>query len=177
MFGLRDLIGEDSINAALRDFRNEYAFKNQPPFAGANDLYRYLWKHTPDSLHYFLTDTWQKITLYDNKITSVKSIPTGNKDEYKVTLEVEAKKVWVDDKGNDIVADKMNDYIDIGVFTDGANNKEGRWETKPVYLQKYKLTAGQHTITVIVKGKPFNAGIDPYAKLIDREPNDNMKRF
>ena len=177
LYGLRDLIGEDSMNAALRDFKNAYAFKSQPPFAGTNDLYRYLQKHVPDSLQYFLTDTWQKITLYDNKMTSLSAVPTGNKDEYKVTLSVDAKKVWVDDKGNDIIAKNMNDYIDIGIFGAPTTNKEGRSETTPLFLQKYKLTAGQHTITVVVKGKPVYAGIDPYAKLIDRQPNDNTKEF
>jgi len=176
LYALRDLIGEDSMNAALRDF-NAYAFKSQPPFAGTNDLYRYLQKHVPDSLQYFLTDTWQKITLYDNKMTSLSAVSTGNKNEYKVTLSVEAKKIWMDDKDNEIIAKNMNDYIDIGIFGANTTNKEGRSEANPLYLHKYKLTAGQHTITVIVKGKPVNAGIDPYAILIDRQPNDNMKRF
>ncbi len=177
LYGLRDLIGEDSMNAALREFKNAYAFKSQPPFAGTNDLYRYLQKHVPDSLQYFLTDTWQKITLYDNKITSLSAVPAGNKDEYKVTLSVEAKKVWEDDKHNEIIANNMSDYIDIGIFGASTTNKEGRSETNPLYLHKYKLTAGQHTITVVVKGKPVRAGIDPYAKLIDRQPNDNIKEF
>jgi ABC-2 type transport system permease protein len=175
LYGLRDLIGEDSINSALREFKTAYAFKNTPPFAGANDLYRYLQKHVPDSLQYYLTDTWQKITLYDNKVTDVKAIPTGNKDEYRVTLKVDVSKVWIDDKGNDIPAKNMDDYIDIGVFAANTNNKEGRSQVNPLYFKKHKLAYGQHTISVIVKGKPINAGIDPYAKLIDRQPNDNMK--
>jgi hypothetical protein len=165
------------MNAALRDFKNAYAFKSQPPFAGANDLYRYLQKQVPDSLQYFLTDTWQKITLYDNKIAGISAAPTGSKDEYRVTLSFEANKVWIDDKGNEIIAKNMNDYIDIGIFGANTINKEGRTETNPLYLQRCKLTAGQHTITIIVKGKPVYAGIDPYAKLIDREPNDNTKAF
>ncbi len=175
LYGLRDLIGEGSINSALRDFKNAYAFKTKPPYAGANDLYRYLQKHVPDSLQYYLTDTWQKITLYDNKVTEAKAMPTGNKGEYKVTLKVDVAKVWIDNKGNDIPAKNMNDYIDIGVFAAKSNNKDGRSQTNPLYLKKYKLTDGQHTISVIVKGKPVNVGIDPYAKLIDRQPNDNMK--
>ena len=47
--------------------------------------------------------------------------------------------------------------------------------TNPLHLKKYKLGMGSHTIEVIVKGKPVNVGIDPYARLIDRQPNDNMK--
>jgi ABC-2 type transport system permease protein len=175
LYGLRDLIGEDSMNVALREFKNAYAFKSKPPFAGSNDLYRFLQKHVPDSLQYYLTDTWQKITLYDNKVTDVKAIPTGKNNEYKVSLKVNVAKVWMDAKGNDVLAKDMNDYIDIGVFAANSNNKEGRSQVNPLYLKKYRFTAGEHVITVTVKGKPVNVGIDPYAKLIDRIPNDNMK--
>ena len=175
LYGLRDLIGEDSLNVALREFKNAYAFKNKPPFAGARDLYRCLQNIMPDSMQYYLNDTWQKITLYDNKITEVKSEPTDNKNEYKVTLKVDVAKVWIDDKGNDVPAKNMNDYIDIGVFAAETKNKDGRSQTNPLYLKKYKLTAGQHSIIVTVKGKPDYVGIDPFAKLIDRQPNDNIK--
>jgi ABC-2 type transport system permease protein len=177
LYGLRDLIGEDSMNAALRDFRNAYAFKSEPPFAGANNLYECFQKHVPDSLLYYLSDTWQKITLYDNKVVEAKSEPTGKKDEYKLTIKVDVGKAWIDEKGNDIIAKNMTDFIDIGVFAAETKNKEGRTQTNPLYLHKYKFTAGEHTLQIIVKGKPVQVGIDPYGKLIDRLPDDNMKNL
>jgi hypothetical protein len=175
LYGLRDLIGEDSFNKSLREFKNAYAFKSTPPFAGANDLYRYLQKHVPDSLQYYLTDTWQKITLYDSKITAVKAARTGNKDEYKVTFKANIEKVWIDQKGNDVPAVNMNDYIDIGVFGADLKDRSGRSQANLLYLKKYKLTRGEHQFSILVKGKPKSAGVDPLAKLIDRNPNDNLK--
>ena len=175
LYGLRDLIGEDSMNVALREFRNAYAFKTEPPFAGANNLYECLQKHVPDSLQYYLTDTWQKITLYDNKVVEAKAEPTANKDEYKVTIKLDMGKVWIDDKGNDVPAKSMIDYVDIGIFSSDTKNKEGRMQTNPLYLSKHKFSAGQHTLEIIVKGKPVRVGIDPYGKLIDRQADDNMK--
>jgi hypothetical protein len=62
-----------------------------------------------------------------------------------------------------------------GIFAADSKNKEGRSQVNPLYLKKYKLNYGEHTITVIVKGKPVRLGIDPYSKLIDRNPNDNVK--
>ena len=175
MYDLRDLMGEDSVNSALRDFKNAYTFKNKPPYAGSNDLYRYLQKHTPDSLQYFLTDTWQRITLYDNKVTGFTAVPTGKNNQYKVTLNVTVGKVYIDDQKNDVPAKQMNDYIDVGVFAADTKNRDGRGQVNALYLKKYKLTYGNHTITTIVTGKPVRAGIDPYGKLIDRNVNDNMK--
>jgi ABC-2 type transport system permease protein len=175
LYGLRDLIGEDSLNVALREFKNAYAFKSKPPYAGAPDLYRYLQKHVPDSLQYYLTDTWQKITLYDSKVTSVKAVPTANKNEYKVTFKANINKVWIDGKGNDVPAVNMNDYIDIGVYGADIKNSDGRMQANLLYLKKYKLTRGQHEFSIIVKGKPRSVGVDPLGKLIDRNPNDNIK--
>jgi len=174
-YGLRDLIGEDNLNAALREFKEAYAFKNKPPFAGTNNLYQYLQKHTPDSLKYYLVDNFEKITLYDNRVVDVKSVATGKINEYKVTFKVNVAKAYLDGKGKETAATQMNDYIDIGIFGATINNKEGRTLTNPLYLKKYKLTAGEHAFTITVKGKPQTVGIDPYNKLVDRLPNDNMK--
>jgi ABC-2 type transport system permease protein len=177
LYGLRDLIGEDSLNAALRDFKNTYAFRKDPPFAGANDLYHCLVRHVPDSLQYYLTDTWEKVTLYDNKITNARAVPAARSGEYNVTLTVQVAKTWLDPKGNEVEAKDMNDYIDIGVFAANTKNKEGRSVVNPLFFKKYKLSAGVHTLKILVRGKPVSAGIDPDAKLVDRQPNDNMKAF
>lgn len=177
LYGLRDLIGEDSLNAALREFKKEYAFRNKPPFAGTNDLLRSLQKHTPDSMQYYLADSWRKITLYDNRAMTVKAEPAGKNGRYRVILKVNAAKVYIDKKGAEAPAKQMNDYIDIGIFAADRTDKNGRAQTNPLYLHKYRLTAGEHVFTIMVNGKPKSAGIDPYNKLVDRNPNDNVKKI
>ena len=172
LYGLRDLIGDSTLNKALHEFRDSFALKESGPFAGSNDLYAFLKKHTADSLHYYLTDTWEKITLYENKIIKSTAKPVG-KDGYDVTLDLSAKKLYADSSGKESVA-IMNDYIDIAVFGEETKDKNGRKMINPLYIQKYKLTAGQRKITLHVKGKPIKAGIDPYNKLIDRIPDDNV---
>jgi len=176
LYGLQDLIGVDTLNKALHEFRDAYAFHKDPPFPGSNDLYRYIAKHVPDSVKYYLDDTWNKITLYENKVIDAKVTPTGKKDEYKINLKVSTRKMYADSAGNEKPAVKMNDYIDIGVFAADSKDKNGRTQTNPLYLKKYKFTAGVHDIQLIVKGKqPTRVGIDPYVKLIDRIPDDNVK--
>ncbi len=177
LYGLRDLIGEKQLNTALREFRDEFAFKENPPFPGSHDLYNAINKHVPDSLKYYLDDTWKRITLYENKMVSAVSVPTKNKGEHKVTLKFSTRKMYADSAGNEKPANKMNDYIDIGVFAPETTDKNGQKITHPLYLKKHKLTAGQHTVTFIVKGDPAKAGIDPYVKLIDRIPDDNIADF
>lgn len=175
LYGLRDLIGEDSLNKALNEFRMSYQYKTNPPFAGSNNLYDCLKKHVPDSLQYYLTDTWQRITFYENKVTAVKAEPAKVKGTYKVTFTVDISKAWVDAKGNDIDAKDMKDYILIGVYGKGKADKLRMNHENPLFLKHYWLTKGQHRFSLIVKEKPEHVGVDPYGVLMDRNPNDNVK--
>jgi 5-hydroxyisourate hydrolase-like protein (transthyretin family) len=145
--------------------------KEEPPYAGSNDLYRFMEKYTPDSARYFLEDTWLKITLYENKFISASAKDAGN-GMYDVTLKVAVKKYYADSTGKETEA-PMDDYVNIGIFADETTNKDGRRQTNPLYLQKHKLKSGEHTLTIRVKGKPLTAGVDPYNILIDRIPDDN----
>jgi ABC-2 type transport system permease protein len=175
MYGLRELIGEDSLNEALREFKNAYAFKRTGPFAGANDLYGYLQKHVPDSMQYYLIDTWKNITLYDNKISSVTMKPTGNKDEYRIDLKINIDKTRMGDKGEDVPALNMDDYIDIGVFGQDIKDRNGGTVSHFAYLKRYKFKQGDHEVSFTLKGKPKAVAIDPLGYLVDKNPNDNLK--
>ncbi|HET6253582.1 MAG TPA: hypothetical protein VFE32_05890 [Puia sp.] len=177
MYGLRDLIGEDSIDAALREFLDIYRFRAHGPFAGSNDLYAVLKRHVPDSLQYYLTDTWEKVTLYDNKVMGVSAVATGRPHEYKVTIRVKIDKSWIDDKRNETPAAGMKDYIDIGVLGADRTDAAGRTEKQLLYRKKYLLTRGEHEITVVVEGVPKAVAVDPLGLLIDRNNGDNYKKI
>ncbi len=43
-------------------------------------------------------------------------------------------------------------------------------------MQKHKLIQNEVQLEVIVDKEPLEAGIDPYNKLIDRNPDDNVKK-
>jgi hypothetical protein len=175
LYGLRDLIGEDSMNVALRDFLDTYRYRSSGPYAGSNDLYALLKRHVPDSMQYYLSDTWEKVTYYDNKVLAVSAVKTGRPNEYTVTMQVDVDKVWMDARRNDIPAVGMNDYIDIGVLGADSVDAAGRRGKRFLYLHKYRLTRGKHEIVVVVQGEPKVVGIDPLGLLIDRQRNDNYK--
>ena len=65
----------------------------------------------------------------------------------------------------------MNDWIEVGIF--GEQTKDIK-DNVLLYLAKHRLTGGQNTIELLITGKPAKAGIDPYFKLIDRNPDDNL---
>jgi ABC-2 type transport system permease protein len=66
----------------------------------------------------------------------------------------------------------MNDYIDIGIFEKGTTVKN----SIELYNKKHKIKSGLNTFEIIVNKEPYEAGIDPYSKLIDKDTDDNVKK-
>ncbi|MGB5170202.1 MAG: hypothetical protein WBN69_02095 [Eudoraea sp.] len=44
----------------------------------------------------------------------------------------------------------------------------------PIILEKKWITPGKSSFTYVVDSIPSKAGIDPYNKMIDRIPDDNL---
>ena len=45
-----------------------------------------------------------------------------------------------------------------------------------LYLQRHRITSENPVIKLVVDALPYEAGLDPYNKLIDRVSDDNRKR-
>ncbi|GHA74242.1 M1 family aminopeptidase [Pontibacter akesuensis] len=170
MYALADYIGEEKLNAALKQYVQKVAFQ-EAPYTNSLELMKYIRSATPDSLQYLVTDMFEKITLYENK-TNEATYEKLKDGRYKVKLTVDAKKWYADSLGSESEA-RMDDWVDIGVIAREKIN--GEWQDKPLYMQKHQLKSGENTFEFIVKEKPQKAGIDPYHILIDRNPDDNTK--
>lgn len=188
-YALSDYIGEENLNKALRNFLELYKFK-EPPYATSINLLEQIKKVTPDELKYIIKDMFETVTLYENKVETVKFTPLEN-GKYKVDIEFKVSKYRVDPKGNKIYSDTkaisdakiatdtestelslpLADYIDIGIFSEIEVN--GEMQEQELYLKKHKVTSMHNKISIIVDQKPTVAGIDPYAKLIEVTTIDN----
>jgi aminopeptidase N len=165
MYALSDYIGEDKLNGALKKFleQNKYAKGPYPDTIGFVAAIR---EATPPELQYLVTDMFESIVLYENKtVTAVSTAEPGNK--YKVTLTVNTAKRKSDGSGNETPM-TLNDLIDVGVF---GGTKE---HLKPLHMEQQWFKTDSSTVTFVVDEKPTFAGIDPYNKLIDRNPEDNL---
>ncbi|MBB5065378.1 M1 family aminopeptidase [Granulicella mallensis] len=170
LYALSDYIGEDKLNLALHNFLMQYRYANADdsqsgPYPDTRMLEAALRAQTPADLQYFIDDSFEKITLYDNKTLQATSQKTPD-GKYKVTLVVEGKKAYADGNGVETSA-SLNDLIDVGVFS----GKKG--EEKPLSVRKERITGGRQTFEFLVDEPPTRAGIDPYNKLIDRNLDDN----
>ena len=64
MYTLREQIGEEAVNMALRRLLEKHR-TGGPPYPTSLDLIRELRAVTPDSLQYLLTDLFETVTLWD----------------------------------------------------------------------------------------------------------------
>jgi len=169
MYALRDEIGEDRVNAALRQFIHDHAFGG-PPYPTTRDLVNEFRKQAPPEKQAVITDLFETITLYDNKATAatVKKEPDG---KYHVTVTVESKKFRSSDRGAETTV-PLHDLIDIGVL---GESKKKNANDNILLIEKHLITAPKMTFELTVDKKPARAGIDPLNKLIDRNPDDNTK--
>ena len=170
-YALKDYIGEQRMNAAIRGFLRAEKFRG-PPYPTSLELVDSLRAATPDSLRYLITDLFETITLFELKADS--AVTTDAPDgKFRLDLYVSAKKLRADSLGKETEV-SMRDWVDIGVFTRPARgqrtpDKDG----VPVYLAKHRIHEGEQKITVVVDQRPSRAGVDPLHKLIDRLTSDN----
>ena len=162
MYALQDLIGEDRVNQALREVVEEYGDRG-PPYPTSRVLLAALRRHTPERFQYYLTDQFEQITLYENRVVSARARKRGD-GRYDVTLELETRKVQADALGAEHEV-PVHDWIPVGVL-------DGKGE--PLALEPRELDGPRTTVTLVTDGLPVRAGIDPLDELIDRLPEDNL---
>jgi len=169
-YALRDAIGEQTLNAILKRFLQDKGFQ-QPPYATSRELLAYLREGTDPKHHALIEDLFEKIVFFDNRVTAAKARKRDD-GKYVVTLDLHSLKQEAAGEGEEKEM-KLDDEIDVGVFARPEGGKEA--DETVLYLRKHRFTGKQTTLELVVDGQPFDAGIDPYNKLIDRVSDDNRK--
>ncbi|MGV3710207.1 MAG: M1 family aminopeptidase [Gemmatimonas sp.] len=167
MYTMREFIGADSVNAALRRFRNQYAGADAPP-ATSRALYEELERVTPDSLRPLLSDLFEHITLWRLHTDSVR-VDSAGSGQFTVSLFVDVAKVRADSVGRETPI-PMNDLVEIGAFADDTS-------TAPFYRRHHRIHDGKQVIQFSVPTKPVRAGLDPLHKMLERERHDNVVKI
>jgi aminopeptidase N len=170
MYALQDYIGEDSLNQALRRYVEVVAYQ-EAPYTTSLDCYDYLKAATPDSLQYLLRDMFEKRVLYSNRTTEATYRPLED-GRYEVNITVEVSKFEADSTGQETEV-AFNDWIDVGVLAAAGEDTE---INRLIALERRRIGESPSTFTFIVDEEPLEAGIDPNYLLIDRFPDDNVKK-
>jgi ABC-2 type transport system permease protein len=166
MYALSRYIGEDNVNAALRNLLSKRASGEQP-LPTTLDLYRELEAITPDTLNYLLHDLFKTNTYWRLKTKQV-SATQKTDGNWQVSLKVEAQKLVVDSTGKETEV-AINDWLEVGVYEN--DNKSNT----PMYLKMHRMKSREQTISVTVPRKPERAGIDPNYLMITIRRDGNVK--
>jgi hypothetical protein len=170
LYYLAEMIGEQRINAALKQIIEQYAYQG-PPYPNAYALVDRLREQTPEELRYLITDLFEEITLFENR--TIEAVAEKQADgKYLVRLMVECEKKKADAKGVEEVV-PMNDFLEIGAY---AKPESGKRYGKLLHRERVQLVGGKHELTFVVDELPYQAGIDPRNLLIDLVPADNLKK-
>ncbi|HTW81253.1 MAG TPA: M1 family aminopeptidase [Terracidiphilus sp.] len=170
MYYLRQMIGEEAIDRALRQVLAQYRYA-PPPYPTSYALVDALREQTPPQYQYLLKDLFEDITLFSNRTTkaTAKKRPDG---KYDVTVQVETHKYKADAKGNETEV-PVDDWIEVGAL---AAPEKGKRFGKVLARQMIHMTGKGGTYTFVTDSKPDKAGVDPLLLLIDRVPDDNLKK-
>lgn len=172
LYGLQDLIGESNLNRGFKAYMTAAKFR-EAPFTTTIEWFDYMKEVTPDSLQYYLEDSFEKITLYSNKATKATYKKLGD-DKYEVTITVESAKNYFDGNGKLLEEGSKPNALDIGIFDNNIKNTQGMMVKSALILKKVWVQPGTSSFTYITNKVPVKAGIDPYNKMIDRIPDDNL---
>lgn len=150
LYNLAELLGEQQLNAALSKYLHEVRYQTKP-YTTAPDFVNALKEITPDSLSYFITDTFESVTYYEHTIHgatmySVDSTTFG----VKIDLEVLKKRNSTADQDENL---PISDYIEIVVY--GLNDSI-------LHRQKHKISEERSALTILVHENPIAVAVDPF---------------
>ena len=172
LYRLRDEIGEVALNRALKKFLQAKAYQ-QPPYTNTTELLQAIRAESPTDKQALITDMFEKIVFYDNRMTSASAKQRAD-GQWDVTLQLHIAKFDADGKGKE-TARVYDEPVEIAVFARAAGAAEKAERT--LFRERRVLSGSDPVVTVTVAEKPFDAGVDPYNKLIDRNSSDNRKEI
>ena len=165
MYSLREYIGGDRVNAALRSVVEQ--FGSGRPLATSQDLYRALAAVTPEAQRTLLHDLFAANTFWEFKTRGATAERIDDK-RWRVRLTFNARKltVSVDGVATDL---PMDDLVEIGVYAGADDASPGTL----LHQRRYRVRSGIQELELEVDGQPAEAVIDPRGLLFDPRRDDN----
>jgi ABC-2 type transport system permease protein len=171
MYQLKEMIGEERVNAALKNLVSKFGYQG-PPYPTAVDLVDALKAETPAELQGIYRDLFEQVTLYGNRVVAARAKPLSD-GKYEIELEIDCHKFVADEKGNEAEVEMQNELVELGAFAAPAP-KRRYGET--LHRQSVRVNSGVSTHRFVVDQLPAEVGVDPFRLLIDRVPDDNVRK-
>ena len=165
------------MQGAVRAFLNEHGSKG-PPYPTTHQLVDYLRDAASEDYQQLITDYWERITFWDLGLDNVEF--RGEDGNYTVSLTAKVdKKIATEETGKEtsvteIDGEDLNEWVEIGFYSsDPKDALGGDW----IKLERVKITELKTALTFNMPDKPTHVLIDPKRLLIERNVDDNTKKF
>lgn len=171
MDALRDLMGQEALDRALRRLLREHGAGGRP--ATTLDLLAALEAEAAPE-HRALIDEWiREVTFYDLRVESATARPLGG-GRYLVTARIQGGKTI--HPGGRIEAARpapLDEMLDVAVY---ARHPLSTGDP-PLYAAKQRLRTGPNQVTYDVRGRPGFISVDPFERRIEVERADNVREL
>ncbi len=174
-WGLKQYMGEEAMQGAIRKFLNEYGSKG-PTYPTTKQLIEYLRDAASEDYQQLITDYWERITFWELGMKDVAI--SGSDGNYTVSLTATVdKKIATEETGKEtsvteIDGEDLNEWVEIGFYDkDPKDALGGDW----IKLERVRITDLETPLTFTMPEKPTHIYIDPKRLLIERNVDDNME--
>jgi hypothetical protein len=89
-------------------------------------------------------------------------------------MSVATKQLEADGRGQESEV-PLDMWLDVGIFGKAPAGLGENDLPPPLLLEKRHFDTATSTLEFVVDQRPARVGIDPYATMIDRNPDDNLK--
>ncbi|MDO9316680.1 MAG: M1 family aminopeptidase [Gammaproteobacteria bacterium] len=168
LYALQDILDEEVLHQALRNFLDEYSFQTAP-FPMSRDLVNALRAVAGEEHQSLVTDLFERITFYDLQLESALArIVDGG---YEIVIEVTGRQLQVDGSGVETEV-PLDSWFDVALFSD-ADADEALDAATPLVIERQRLHSGRQTLTLRTTTLPELVVLDPLHKTIERTSTDN----
>lgn len=169
MMGLRDLIGENEVNAVLKIMTDRHRDQDKLE-ANTLEFLEEIYKVSPLEHHKLINDWFKRVITYDLSIEEA-SYKQLNNGKFEVSIQIKATRLETLSSG-EVKSIPINEAIAIGVFTKHpsliSNND------KILYLKAHPINTSTIQSKIIVDELPRYIGIDPFGTRTEENLADNI---
>jgi len=164
MWRLRRILGEDVVNAALRDVVGEFGYRpGRAPTP--SDVARAIERYAPAQFHPLIADTFDRITLHPIRVREARVVRLSD-GRHRITLTADLRKAYSEGDEREAPAplDGYSDWIDVGVYGEKG---------EVLSLTTQRITDPRRALELTVNERPCKVVLDPLCTLLDADASDN----
>jgi ABC-2 type transport system permease protein len=169
MHALIDLLGEASINKALRNLLANYGYPKKPT---SLDLLNEFYKVAETDNIKIIDDLFKRVVFHDFIIHSAKT-EALTQGGYRTTVDVSTLKRVLNRQSNKEQAERIDDNLEMALYSGFPTLGNSNMLT----VKKIKFNQDRSTVTLFSDEKPSHVQIDPNRFRIDRSMADNVMQI